>query len=123
MNRSPWSGHSALSGKIDRPWQNTRYVLSFFGDPQNSRKNYLAFVEKGFAQGHRPELVGGGLIRSLGGWSEVLASRRRDEKQAFDQRILGDGDFVKQVVSDLDDFVKKNLRMSGQRMDMETLTE
>jgi hypothetical protein len=85
--------------------------LSFIGAHENSRKNYLAYVEKGLAQGHRPELVGGGLIRSLGGWSEVLASRRRDEKQAFDQRILGDGDFVKQVVSDLDDFVKKNFKI------------
>ncbi len=95
LNGNPWSGHSALAGEVDRPWQDTRYVLSYFGAPENSRNNYLAYVEKGFAQGHRPELVGGGLIRSLGGWSEVLASRKRGEKQAFDQRIPGDGDFVK----------------------------
>ena len=63
------------------------------------------------------------MIRSLGGWSQVLASRRRDEKQAFDQRILGDGDFVKQVVSGLDNFVKKNLRLSGQRINMEAVAE
>ncbi len=63
------------------------------------------------------------MIRSLGGWSEVLASRRRDEKQAFDQRILGDGDFVKQIVSNLDDFVKKNLRLSRQRIDMQAVAE
>ncbi len=123
LNGNPWSGHSALVGKVDRPWQDTRYVLSFFGVPENSRKNYLAYIEKGLAQGHRPELVGGGLIRSLGGWSEVLASRRRDEKQSFDQRILGDGDFVNQIVSGLDNFVNKNLRLSGQRMDMEAVAE
>jgi hypothetical protein len=99
------------------------YVLSFFDAAENSRKNYLAYIEKGLAQGHRPELVGGGLIRSLGGWSEVLASRRRDEKQAFDQRILGDGDFVNHIVSGLDNFVNKNLRLSGQRMDMEAVAE
>ena len=123
LNGNPWSGHSALAGKVDRPWQDTRYVLSYFGAPENSRNNYIAYVEKGLAQGHRPELVGGGLIRSLGGWSEVLASRKRGEKQAFDQRILGDGDFVKHVVSDLDDFVKRNLRLSGQRLDMEAVAE
>ncbi len=31
-----------------------------------ARKAYRAYVEKGIAQGRRPELVGGGLIRSAG---------------------------------------------------------
>lgn len=53
----------------------------------------------------------------------MLVTRRRGEKQAFDQRILGDRDFVQQVVSNLDDFVKKNLRLSGQRIDMEAIAE
>ena len=30
LNRNPWSGHSALTGKIKRKWQNTEYVLSLF---------------------------------------------------------------------------------------------
>ena len=59
----------------------------------------------------------------MGGWSEVLASRRRGEKEAADRRILGDGEFVKQVISGLDDLVKKNLRLSGQRIDIEALAE
>lgn len=121
LNRNPWSGHSALVGKVEREWQNTEYVLSFFGDAGNSRKNYSRYVKKGIDQGRRPELVGGGLIRSMGGWSAVLSSRRRGERQVADQRILGDGDFVKQVVSGLDDFVKKNLRLSGQRIDIKAL--
>ena len=63
--------------------------------------------------GRRPELVGGGLIRSLGGWSEVLALRGRGEKKRSDQRILGDSEFVQDVISGLDDLVKKNLRLPG----------
>jgi len=98
-------------------------VLSFFGSSKNSRKNYLQYVKKGIDQGRRPELVGGGLIRSMGGWSAVLASRRRGERQVADQRILGDGDFVKQVISGLDDLVKKNLRLSGRRIDIKTLAD
>ena len=123
LNRSPWSGHSALMGKVKRPWQNTGYVLSFFGSSGNSRRNYLYYVKKGIDQGRRPELVGGGLIRSMGGWSEVLANRRRGEREAADQRILGDGDFVNQVITGLDDLVKKNLRLSGQRIDIKELAE
>ena len=89
----------------------------------SSRKNSLRYVEKGIDQGRRPELVGGGLIRSMGGWSAVLASRRRGGQEVADQRILGDGDFVKQVISSLDDLVKKNLRLSKQRIDIKALAE
>lgn len=120
LNRNPWSGHSALTGKVKREWQNTKYVLSFFG---NSKKNYSLYIDRGIDQGRRPELVGGGLIRSMGGWSEVLAMRRRGEMEAADQRILGNGDFVKQVISDLDDLAKKNLRLSGRRIDIQTLAQ
>jgi len=87
LNRNPWSGHSALVGKVERKWQNIEYVLSFFGDAGNSRKNYSLYVENGIDQGSRPELVGGGLIRSMGGWSAVLASRRRGERDVAGQRI------------------------------------
>jgi REP element-mobilizing transposase RayT len=123
LNQNPWSGHSALGGKVKREWQNTEHVLSFFGRSGNSRRNYLGYVKKGIDQGRRPELVGGGLIRSMGGWSAVLASRRRGKQEVVDQRILGDGDFVKQVISGLDDRVKKNLRLSGQRIDIKALSE
>ena len=31
LDQSLWSGHSALMGKVKREWQNSEYVLSFFG--------------------------------------------------------------------------------------------
>ncbi len=121
LNCWPWCGHSALMGKVDRKWQDRKYVLSFFGAPSNARRNYVRYVQRGVGQGQRPELVGGGLIRSLGGWSEVLALRKRGEKQASDTRILGDSEFVEEVTSDLDELVKKNLRLSRRQVDMVTL--
>ena len=123
LGRNPWSGHSALIGKVKRKWQNTGYVLSYFGGSRNAKKNYLQYINEGIDQGRRAELVGGGLIRSMGGWSAVLASRRRGGREVADQRILGDGDFVKSVISGLDDLVKKNLRLSGQRIDIKALAE
>ncbi len=123
LERSRWSGHSALMGKVERKWQETGYVLSFFGNGRAGRRNYLKYVEDGIGLGHRPELVGGGLIRSLGSWSEVLSSRERGERHGFDQRILGDSEFVREVTSALDDMVKRNLRPSGQRIDIDTLAE
>lgn len=117
LAQSPWSGHSAVLGIYKMPWQETEYVLSHFGQNHNGRANYLQFVKEGAGQGRRPELVGGGLIRSLGGWSQVLALRRKDQKAAHDQRILGDSDFVQDVTTGLDDLVKRNLRLSGRRID------
>jgi len=73
--------------------------------------------------GRRPELVGGCFVRSLGGWSEVLALRRRREKHAFDSRVLGDSDFVQEIESDLDDMIKKNLRISSHRITLEALSD
>ena len=84
LNHCCWSGHSALAGTVDRKWQDCEYVLSYFGKDRKAQRNYLRYVDKGIAQGRRPELVGVGLIRSLGSWSAVLALRRRGEKQASD---------------------------------------
>lgn len=63
------------------------------------------------------------MIRSLGGWSEVLAVRNRGENSVSDQRILGDSVFVQEVISRLDKLVKENLRLSGQRLNMDALAE
>jgi putative transposase len=100
LNRCPWSGHSALMGNVEgREWQNRNYILSYFGDGRRGLRNYLRFVEEGVDLGRRPELVGGGLVRSLGGWSAVRALRGRGKRQEFDERILGDGDFVNEVLT------------------------
>ena len=123
LNKSPWSGHSALGGRVERKWQETKYILSFFGKGSLGSKRYLKFVAEGIEQGRRPELVGGGLIRSLGGWFEVLALRRRGEKEASDQRILGDGDFVGQALSQSEELTKGNLRLISERMDLSKLAQ
>ena len=123
LNRFPFSGHSAFMGYVKRDWQDTEYVLSYFGKTHDRRKNYLKFIKQGISQGRRPELVGGGLIRSLGTWSEVLALRRREERQASDQRILGDGEFVNSVLSEIDEIGKDNLRLAPKQMSVSSLAE
>ena len=76
-------------------WQDADYVLSIFGKTvRSARKQYLAYVESAMKQGRRPELVGGGLIRSLGGWREFKKSRGRSGQLKRDQRILGESEFV-----------------------------
>jgi len=124
LNACPWSGHSALMGNMDgREWQNRDYVLGYFGGGRRGRRNYLKFVEEGISMGRKPELVGGGLIRSLGGWSSVMALHRRGEKQVSDERILGDGDFVEGVLAEWGGLGKENLRVGQKKVNLWSLAE
>ncbi len=69
-----WSGHGVLVGSIVMDWMATEYVLALFGKTLSAaRKKYRSFVSDGLHLGHRPELTGGGLVRSKGGWSQVKA--------------------------------------------------
>ena len=53
-------------------------MLGYFGETvRRARNSYVAYVEEGVEQGRREELTGGGLIRSLGGWSEVKRLREK----------------------------------------------
>lgn len=98
LDRYPWSGHSAVIGKRDCPWMGTNYVLLQFNETKRRARNaYRKFVGEGLAQGRVPELTGGGLIRSRGGWSEVVSARRKNQREEYDERILGSGNFVNEI--------------------------
>lgn len=99
LDRHPWAGHSALLGHLTRPWQAVETVLGQFAERRRvGQRRYRAFVAAGVAQGRRPDLQGGGLRRSAGGWSALAALRRGRERWAFDERILGSGPFVEQLL-------------------------
>ena len=92
-------GHSVILGSRSQDWQDTEYILRLFGDKEASaRRRYREFVRMGVNQGRRSELTGGGLLRSHGGWVGVKALRLSGEYQKGDERILGDGDFVEEVL-------------------------
>jgi putative transposase len=117
-----WSGHSTIMGKQKRGWQDVEMVLGYFG--RRKRKAIAAYenyVGEGIEKGRRPDLVGGGLIRSLGGWSEVLSLRRRGEKTASDERILGSGEFIEQVLSETEEKARETLRWRGRGSDLQSL--
>jgi putative transposase len=103
LGRYRWSGHSALVGSKEHNWQDTTTVLKWFGEkPKHARQVYQRYIEDGIGLGRQPHLVGGGLIRSAGGWSEVKALRRIGTPEKGDERILGGGSFVAQVLNEAD---------------------
>ena len=53
-----------------------------------SQKKYRDFVEKGIGRGRNPEITGGGLLRSIGGWGVLKSIRRMKIHIKGDERIL-----------------------------------
>lgn len=99
LDEYPYCGHSVILGKKNRSWQEIDKILGLFHDKRYlARRYYKNFIVKGISQGKRPDLVGGGLVRSVGGWSALISMRQAKTYQKGDERILGDGDFVEQTL-------------------------
>jgi REP element-mobilizing transposase RayT len=106
-----YSGHSVLMGRVKHEWQDRDYILRQFGNKEGeAKKRYREFVKAGIQEGRRPDLVGGGLIRSQGGWSQVLTLRRSGVREMSDERILGSGVFVERVLQEAEERVIKQIR-------------
>jgi len=98
LDAYPWTGHSALLGRVPRPWQAVGEVLGCFGPRlRHARHRYREFVAEGIAHGRRGDLQGGGLRRSAGGWEVVGDLHRGREHGMADERVLGSGTFVEEV--------------------------
>ncbi len=96
----PWCGHPGILRHETPLWHDRTYVLSWFGRTERAAvRAYREFLRDGIAQGRRPDLVGGGLIRSRGGWAEVRAIRQREDRVLADPRVLGSGAFVERMLA------------------------
>jgi REP element-mobilizing transposase RayT len=112
LDRYPWSGHSAVIGKRECSWMDVDYVLLQFNDTKRKARNsYRRFVGEGIGMGRQPELTGGGLIRSKGGWSQVVSARRSGRKEEYDERILGSGDFVNAALKEAEEKTRLQLKL------------
>ncbi len=123
LDKYPYSGHSAIMAKKQRDFQDVDYVLRFFGKKVTAaRKAYRAFVNKGIRQGRRPDLVGGGLIRSAGGWSVLKAMRWAQVRMKGDERILGDGEFTQFVLDSAKEHVEQRYRLKARDYNLDKVT-
>lgn len=112
LDHYSWSGHSTIMGYSKKDWMDTAYVLLHFGRRKKAAQAaYRRFMEEGIALGKSPGLTGGGLIRSQGGWSQVVAMRRRGQKTEADERILGGGDFVTAILKEAEDHQLRQLKL------------
>ena len=109
LDRYPFSGHAVLMGNREYAAQDAGAILVRFGRKVGeARKAYREFVAAGVPEGRREEFRGGGLVRSAGGWAEVLR-RKPEEREAADERILGSGEFVEEVLAAADEEVRSRV--------------
>jgi hypothetical protein len=124
LTRFAFCGHSVLMGKRNYEWQNVDYILRFYGKTvATARRRYQEFVKEGVDQGRRTDLIGGGLIRSAGGWSAVKAIRQSEQRVKSDERILGDGDFVKNVLKHAQETMERRYALKAARHDFNWLVD
>ncbi len=117
-------GHSILMGKRKNDWQTIDMVLGLFGKKVSSaRKHYRAFVEEGIVMGKRPELAGGGLIRSAGGWKALTSLRKLRIHLKGDERMLGDSDFVSSVLNKQNEHLERRYQFQAQGFDLAKVVE
>ena len=119
-----YCGHSVIMGRHQHQWQDIDYVLSLFGQNYgNARRSYSQFVGKALSMGRRPDLVGGGLLRSMGGWSVLKGLRGTGIKIKGDERILGSSDFVEQVLKKANEQLDQKSRLQANGVDLNDLIE
>jgi REP-associated tyrosine transposase len=124
LDRYPWSGHGTIMGKAKYPWMDIDTVLSQFGNSSKQAKaEYRRFVREGMGQGRIPELTGGGLVRSQGGWSQVLSMRTKGHKEESDERILGSGDFVNDILREAEEREIRQLKLKRSGHSIEDIIE
>jgi putative transposase len=122
LREFPWSGHAVIMGRIRREWQDAAYVLGLFTrSTAPARLAYRGFVSKGIALGRRPDLVGGGLIRSIGGWSALRGLRQAGLRLTSDERILGSSDFVDSVLKQANEAYERRTLAAVRGMDLDWL--
>jgi uncharacterized SAM-binding protein YcdF (DUF218 family) len=120
LDQYPFSGHGVIIGKHEQPWQNIEKVLLHFGKRRESaRRKYREFVSAGIDDGRRGELTGGGLIRSAGGWLAVRELKRSKLHIKSDERILGDGDFVSEILSRTEESFERFYALKAKGIDID----
>lgn len=124
LERYPYCGHSVLIGNHLNDWQSVDETLKLFGERLSvARRRYREFVKKGADQGRRPELVGGGLIRSIGGWQAFKALDRADAHLKSDERILGDSEFVEEVLKKAQEQQERRYQLKATGFNIDQVAE
>ncbi len=98
--------------------------IALFSDKKfQARRQYRSFVQNGAADGRRPDLIGGGLLRSSGGWSAIKECRKAGIRLKGDERILGDSEFVERVLDSENERLEHRYNLEAKGYDFDMVVE
>jgi len=124
LGKYKYCGHGFILGNKRNDWQDVDYVLGFFNRKiRIAQGRYKEYVSEGIKKGRRPDLVGGGFIRSLGGWSEARKLGKGEGRHKGDERILGDSQFVLNVLKDSEERFERKYELKAKGYDIDALAE
>ena len=124
LDSYPFCGHAAIMGKHGLSWQSSKEILGYFGKRvSHARRHYKEFVAKGLDEGRRDDLIGGGLLRSAGGWSEVKELQKSKIHMKSDERILGDGNFVSEMLSKAEESFERRYALKAKGVDIDFISK
>jgi len=122
LREYPYTGYSALMGRVNRPWQDTQHVMGFFGaSVSEARRNLQREVIEWFGKGRCPELTGGGLVRSSGGWKALKEACREGVRVSGDERLLGSSEFVESTLKQAGEEYERRMKLQSVGIGLEEL--
>lgn len=123
LEKYKWCGHGALTGRTKNNFMERDYILSHFGENAGKAvQKYKAFIEDRCGKYEHGEYSGGGLIKSMGGLNNVLNIRKSGAAEISDDRILGSGDFVGEVLKASEKNSQKLESIEDIRQEVEKIT-
>ena len=112
LRKFKWTGHGTIMEWTKNDWQDIEIIYGYFSRRRKEAiRKYESFIRKGVAEGRRAELRGGGLVRSAGGWAQVKSLRNKGLLMTSDERILGSGEFIEQLIAEAEFKEKETLRL------------
>ena len=79
--------------------------------------------KKGSSKGKQPDLFGGGLLRSIGCWTVLKELRKSAIRVKGDERILGDSDFVENVLRLAEEELEQKYDLKARGYDFDRVAE
>jgi len=124
LDKYPWTGHTAIVGSKQYPWQNIDEVLVYFGGRKREAvSSYREFIKSGIDQKEKVDFLGGGLVRSAGGWSSLVNMKRKKDYWRGDERILGDDSFVNRILREAEEKLNQRDKLIREGWNLNKLTE
>jgi len=124
LEKHPYCGHGVITGRNKKWFQEVGEVLLQFAQTRKAAiQKYKLFIEDGWGEGKRKDLTGGGLLRSAGGWQSIMELKKLGERWQGDDRILGDGEFVEQILKHAEEMMRKKEKMQRAGWNLDRLAD